>query len=179
MSTWNCLQYVVVCSLSSHTFKWSVGGVFIISPTILDVGQKAECSVVGRTRHVRCPSHVSWSLRSVAVDHWIQLLPRLSGAHRTDRCYSPESTWLRALCADCPITHWTVRCTPDMYCSLSGVPQECWLTVHFLDFFVVSLGFFNLESWTSMELLGLLLRCCILRVSVQSSSHPMNYKYKN
>jgi hypothetical protein len=33
----------------SHTFKLSVGGVFITSPTILAIGQKADCSVVGGT----------------------------------------------------------------------------------------------------------------------------------
>jgi hypothetical protein len=44
MSTWKYLQYVLVCCMSSHTFKWPVGGVFITSPTILAVGQK-----VGRT----------------------------------------------------------------------------------------------------------------------------------
>jgi hypothetical protein len=33
---------------------------------------------------------------------------------------------------------------------------------------------FGLESCTSTYLLGLLLRCCILRASVQSSLHPVN-----
>jgi hypothetical protein len=62
MNTWKCLQYVLVCCLSSHTFKWLVGGVFITSPTILAVGQKVDCSIVWRIgefgAHQTCP--VPW-----------------------------------------------------------------------------------------------------------------------
>jgi hypothetical protein len=47
------------------------GGVFITSPTILAVGQKAGCSVIGRTGHANLP------LMSVAVSCWIRLLSRL------------------------------------------------------------------------------------------------------
>jgi hypothetical protein len=41
------------------------------------------------------------------------------------------------------------------------------------------LASFDLESWTSTHILGLLLRCCILRASVQSSSHHVNYKHEH
>jgi hypothetical protein len=95
------------------------------------------------------------------------IVARLSGAHRTVRCYSPRAPSCRPLCADCPVAHWVLRCTLDKYCSLSGVPLVRWLTIHFMDFFVVFLGFFFLESWTSMYLLCLLLRCCILSALVQ------------
>jgi hypothetical protein len=69
----------------------------------------------------------------------------------------------------------TVWCTLDM----SSAPPEHLLTGLFLDFFTIFLGLFYLESWTSTHLLCLLLRCCILRASVKSSSHPMNYKHKH
>jgi hypothetical protein len=52
------------------------------------------CRRVHRT--VRCPSHVSRSLKSIVVESWIRPLPRLSSAHRTVRCYNLESSWLRA-----------------------------------------------------------------------------------
>jgi hypothetical protein len=89
MSTWKCLQYVLVCCLGSHTFKWPVGGVFIASPTILAIGQKDAASVVGRTGcplfTVWCPGHVSRPLESVVVDSWIQPLPRQSSATARER----------------------------------------------------------------------------------------------
>jgi hypothetical protein len=51
LSTWvdEHLQNVYNMSWSSHTLKCPVGGVFITSPTILVVGQKGDCSVVGCT----------------------------------------------------------------------------------------------------------------------------------
>jgi hypothetical protein len=39
----------LVCCLGSHTFKWLVGGVFIAFLPIVDVGQKDDVSVDGRT----------------------------------------------------------------------------------------------------------------------------------
>jgi hypothetical protein len=173
MSTLKCLQYVLIYSLSSQTFKCLVGGIFITYPTILAVEQKADCSIVGRTRHVRCPGHVSRSLRSVTVDRWIRPLPRLSGAHQTVRCYIPESPWLRALYADCPVPHrqvlFTVQCATI---ALADCPLHRFLHCFFWASFV-------LESWTPTHLLGLLLRCCILSASVQSFLHHVNYKHKH
>jgi hypothetical protein len=48
----------------------------------------------------------------------------------------PESARCGPLCVDCP------GVPPDRYCSLSGAPLGRWLTVHFMDFFADSLGFF-------------------------------------
>jgi hypothetical protein len=72
-----------------------------------------------------------------------------SGAHQTFIVHCPVRH--QAL-ADCPFLGFL-----------------CW-------FFRAS---FFLESWTSMLILCLLLRCCILMTLVQSPSHPVNYKYKH
>jgi hypothetical protein len=115
-------------------------GVFIASPTIIVVGHKQQLFVDGRTGQamftVWCPSHVSRPLGSIAVDRWIRPLPRLSGAHRIVWCYSPRVPRCGPLCADCPMSHRTG------YCSLSGAPPGRWLTAHFMDLFIVFLGFF-------------------------------------
>jgi hypothetical protein len=61
----------------------------------------------------------------------------------------PESACLRPLCADCPVPHRTVRCTPD-------TDVRCatwrWLTALSWISSLISSGFFVLESWTSMHL---------------------------
>jgi hypothetical protein len=43
------------------------------------------------TIHYPVPCHISRPLGSVAADRWIRPLPRLSGAQRTVRCYSPRA----------------------------------------------------------------------------------------
>jgi hypothetical protein len=170
MSTWKCLQYVLVCCLRSHTFKWAVCGVLITSPTILAVGQKADCSVVGRTGHVRCPSHVSrplgvYSCRpldpTVAQNVWctpdspvlqpreplvVGSLSRLLGAS-PDSLVHIEHVLFTVLCV--------TRALAD--CTLHGF-LHCFFWASFV-----------LESWTSTYLLGILLMCYMLSASVQSS----------
>jgi hypothetical protein len=89
---------------------------------------------------VRCLGHVNRLLGSVAVDRWIRPLPRVSGAYRTIRCYSSRAPGCGPLYADWPVSHRTVRCTPDKHCSLSGAPPVRWLTAHFMDFFRFFLG---------------------------------------
>jgi hypothetical protein len=61
----------------------------------------------------------------------------------------PESAFLRPLCADCPVPHRTVRCTPD-----TDVRCATWRWLTALSWFssLISSGFFVLESWTSMHL---------------------------
>jgi hypothetical protein len=117
---------------------------------------------------VRCPGHVSRPLGYVAVDLWIQPLPEQSGAHWTVWCYNSRLPGCGLLFADCSVSHQTVRCA-------TSVLADCPLYGFLHCFFWAS---FVLESLTSTHLLCLLLRCCILSVSVHSSSHPMNYKNK-
>jgi hypothetical protein len=124
-------------------------------------------------RTVWCPGHVSRPLVSVAVDRWIRPLPRLSGAHRTFRCYSPRvpSCGLSAQTSRCHTRQvlFTVWCATR---ALTDYPLHGFLHCLFWASFV-------LEPWTFTHLLCLLLRCCILSASIQSSSHPMNYKHKH
>jgi hypothetical protein len=49
MSTWECLQYALVCFLGSHTLEWLVGVVFISPNTKLAIGEKLLLSVAHRT----------------------------------------------------------------------------------------------------------------------------------
>jgi hypothetical protein len=63
MSTWKCLQYILICCLGFHTLKWLVGGYYSL------------------------PHNYS---------HWTEAAAFYRRAHQT------------------------VRCTPDMQCSLSG-----------------------------------------------------------
>jgi hypothetical protein len=110
MSTWECLYYALVCCLGSHPSKWSVGGIYSL-PSLLAVGQKTTAFCRRAHRIVWCASdihcslsgvyHVNRPLGSVAVDRWIRPLPRLSGAHRTVRCYSLKAAVV-GLYADCP-----------------------------------------------------------------------------
>jgi hypothetical protein len=107
-------------------------GVFIAFPSIIAVGQKASVSVDGHTGqsgpYLTCIVHclVPWPRHpTVGVCSSRPLDPthaRLSSAHRTVRCYSPTAPSCRPLCTDCPVSHWTVWCTPDKYCSLSDAP---------------------------------------------------------
>jgi hypothetical protein len=69
--------------------------VFIVFPLNYSRWIEICCSVDGRTGQsiayqtctvtVRCPGHVSRPLGSIAVDHWIRPLPRLSGATARER----------------------------------------------------------------------------------------------
>jgi hypothetical protein len=63
----------------------------------------------------------------------------------TIRCYSSGApdVGLSAQIARCPTGQSDAHQTG--YCSLSGAPPVRWLTAHFMDFFVVSMGFFC--SW--------------------------------
>jgi hypothetical protein len=111
-----------------------------------------------------------------------------SGAHRTVRCrlsgappdrpmLQPESACLWPLCADSPVPHRTVRCTPD---STVRCATRRWLTARFLGSFA---DFFGLLLFLSIGLLCiflcLLLRCCILIALVQFSMYPVNYNYRH
>jgi hypothetical protein len=123
MSTWKCLYYTLVCCLGSHTFKWSMGE-FIASPTLLAIGQKATTFCRWAHRTVWCAPdihcslsdacHVSRSLGSVAVDRWIQPLPRLSDAHRTVWCYRLRVPIVGLSAQTVRVSHRTIRCTPNM-----------------------------------------------------------------
>jgi hypothetical protein len=189
MSTWKCLQYVLVCCLGSHPLKWPVGGVFIAFPTIITVGQKQQLSIDRRTgqsgAHRTCTVHcpMPWPRQlTVGVCSSRSLDPtvtRLSGAHWTVRCYSPRAHGCRPLCVDCSLSHRTVRCTMDrllftVRCITSALP-DCPL-YGFLR------CFFGLVLILSLGLLCIFyvffLRCCILSSLVQSSSHHVNYRYK-
>jgi hypothetical protein len=153
--------------------------------------RKQQLSVVGCTGQSSAPldshyavsgaRHVSRPLAPVAVNHWIQPLPsvrcRLSGAPPDRPVLQPESACLWPLCADCPVLHRTVRCTPD---SAVRCATRRWLTARFLGFFT---DFFGLLLFLSIGLLCiflcLLLRCCILIALVQFSTHPVNYNYRH
>jgi hypothetical protein len=66
---------------------------------------------------VRCPGHVSWSVRSAVVDRWIRWLPDCP-VHTGQ---SGAAAWEHPLWASLQtvrVSHWTVQCTPDKYCSL-------------------------------------------------------------
>jgi hypothetical protein len=79
LSTWKCLQYALVCSLGSHTWKWPVGGVFIAPNTNRAVGEKllllcgtpdspvvhrkAHCSMSGAPSHCPVRAGDRWRLR--------------------------------------------------------------------------------------------------------------------
>jgi hypothetical protein len=99
-------------------------GVFIASPTLLAVGQKAAAfcrrahQTVQRARDIHCSvfgaCHVSRPLGSVAVDRWIRPLAILSSAHWTVRCYSPRAPVVDIYAQTVRVSHRTVRCTPDM-----------------------------------------------------------------
>jgi hypothetical protein len=76
MSSWKCELCALVCILSSHTWKWSVGGVFIDPQHKTSRWRKtaafcgAPDSPLGH-RTVLCPCPVRLTVRSVrAGDRW-------------------------------------------------------------------------------------------------------------
>jgi hypothetical protein len=87
--------------------------VFIASPTLLAIGQKASAFCRRAHRTVRCtpdslvPCHVSRPLGSVAVDRWIRPLPRQFGA--TAQADSPMHTGQGTV--HCPMHHQYAGCT--------------------------------------------------------------------
>jgi hypothetical protein len=124
---------------------------------------------------VRCTGHVSRPLGSVAVDRYLDC-----PVTPDSPVLQPESARCGPLSTDCPVSHGTVPCTSNrllftVRCTTSAL-ADCPLHGCLRCFFWAP---FPLESWTSMHLLCLLLRCCILSVLVQSSSHPVNYKHKH
>jgi hypothetical protein len=67
------------------------------------------------------PNHQMWPLGILSVRwHTGQ-----SGAHRTVRCSLPRHhcRWILAVGASDLWVRLGVRCTPDIYCSLSGAPE--------------------------------------------------------
>jgi hypothetical protein len=121
-------------------------GVFIASPhtssrltersSFLSTGAPDKhCSLSGA--QPRQPTIEVCSSRS--LDPFVA---RVFCAHWTVRCCSPRAPDVGLSVQTVRVSHRTVRCTPDMYCLLFGAPPERWLTVHFMDFFANSLGFF-------------------------------------
>jgi hypothetical protein len=159
MSTWKCLQYALACCLGSHTFKWSVEGVFVASPHNCSHWTQAAAFCRRAHRTVRCTLDKHCSLSGV--------LPRQpTVVVYSSRPLDPTVTGQSG-------AHWTG------YYSVSGAPPVRWLTAHFMDFFTVSFGLLFLLSLGLLRIFYVFLRCCILRVFVQSSSHLVNYKYKH
>jgi hypothetical protein len=111
---------------------------------------------------------------------WIRPLPRLSGAHQTVRCYNPRAPIVGLSAQTVRVSHRTVRCTLDRVlftvrcttCALADCPSS-WISS------LIFWASFVLESWTFKLFLCLHLRCCIISVLVQSSSHHVNYKHKH
>jgi hypothetical protein len=160
--------------------------VFIVFPSII---VEAVVSIDGRTGQsgahwtciVQCP--MPWphqpTIGVYSSRPFDPTIARLAGAHQTVRCYNLRVPSCRPLYIDCPVSDQTVQCTPNMLlftvrCATSAL-ADCPLNWFLPCFFWAS---FPLVSWTSTHLLCLL-RCCILSVLVQSSSHPVNYKNKH
>jgi hypothetical protein len=132
LSYWKCALYALVCCLGSHTLEWPVGVVFIAPTPKLAVGQKAITFYRRAHRTVRCPTgQALCSVRcmprqpAVGVCSSRPLDPtvtRVSGAHRTVRCYSPTTPFCGPSAQTVRLSHRTIRCAPDRYCSLSDVP---------------------------------------------------------
>jgi hypothetical protein len=116
-----------------HLEMVSWGGIYRRQPHFYPFERKHQLSIDGRTRQSNAHQtghcslsgtyHVRRPLGSVAVNHWIRLLPRLSGAHQTVWCYSPRVPVCGPSAQTVRLSHGTVRCTLDSYCSLSGVPS--------------------------------------------------------
>jgi hypothetical protein len=72
------------------------------------------------------PNHQMWPLEGCLFDGTPDspVHTRQSGAHRTVRCPLPRHhcRWILAVGASDLWASLGVRCTPDMYCLLSGVP---------------------------------------------------------
>jgi hypothetical protein len=135
----------------------------------------AFCRRAHRKSTVHCPvpCHVSRPLGSIAVNRWIRLLLRQSGAHWTVRCYSPMAPHCGPLYADYLVhtEHVNVHCPVHHQCT--GWLPTSWISL------LIPWASFVLESWTSMLFLCLLLRCCILSALLKFFSHPVNYKYNH
>jgi hypothetical protein len=159
-------------------------GVFIASPTLLAVGQKAAAFCWRAHRTVRCASD-----RALFT---VQCLPRqLTVGVCTGRSLYSTVTQTVRCTSDSPVLQPEGACPRAPLRRLSSCPtgqllyivlcaNRRWLTVLFLDFIIVSFG---LLLFLSLGLicffLCLLLRCCILIALVQSCSHPVNYKHKH
>jgi hypothetical protein len=172
--------------LGSLTFKWLAGGVFI-TPTIIAVRQKADCSIVGQTGQFiayqtclvpwpRQPTIEVCSSRPLdpIIVQTVWCTPDIPVHTGQSGDIAPRVPGCGPLCSDCPVTHgiveyvlFTIRCTTRVLADCPLGFFRCFL--RFLLF--LSLGLLRI-------FLVLLLRCCILRTSVQSSSHPVNYKHK-
>jgi hypothetical protein len=152
-------------------------GVFIAFPHNYSRWTEAVafCQRAHRTSTIQCPvlCHVSRQLWSVAVDRWIWLLPDCPmyiGQSDATAWEHPLWASLHRLPGVPPDRlRFTVRCTTSALvdCPLHGF--LCWFLGLLLFLGLGLLHFF----------LCLLLRCCILSALVQSSSHPVNYKYKH
>jgi hypothetical protein len=107
-----------------------LGGVFIAFPLNSSCWTESYCFY--RRAHQTCTVHcpVPWPRQptvGVCSSRLLDLtIVKLSGAHRTVRCYSPRAPSCRPLCADCLESHRTTRC-PTVQ---SGTYQTC--TVHCL-----------------------------------------------
>jgi hypothetical protein len=152
MSSWKCLLYALVCCLSSHTFKWSVGVVFIGPNTKLAVGDKLLLSAAHWT--VRCPCLVR-----LAVGLTLQVIVGVQAFYtRQSRLHTGKSGGLLSI-----VPPRTSRWATVPWCTgQSGVPpdnqvlqtrQSAMATLCFLDF-----------TWSS--------QCLLLRGCFTWSSMP-------
>jgi hypothetical protein len=107
-------------------------------------------------RTVRFPSHVSQLLRSVVVDCW----PGCPMHTRQSNTTTTRVPCCGPLCSDCPIT----QRTGTVHCSVRH-QSAGWLLASWISSLFSSASF-ELESWTSAHLLGLLLRCCVISALV-------------
>jgi hypothetical protein len=119
-----------------HTFKWSIGVVFIgpnpisscwtESSSFLSTGAPYSPVRTGQGI-VHCPVHAT------SVDRWIRPLVRLPGARRTVRCGLMTVGLANVADADCAADRWsgarlahrTVRCTPDSLVIYSRSAPNC------------------------------------------------------
>jgi hypothetical protein len=105
---------VVFIAFNPQTSRWTENSSFLSSGAA-----DRHCAVSGA-------HHVSRPLASVAVDRWIRPLPSVrctpDSPVPTVRCYTPRAPVCGPSAQTVLLSHRTVRCTPDMYCSLSGAP---------------------------------------------------------
>jgi hypothetical protein len=124
-------QYALVCLLGSHTSKWSVGRVFIASPTLLAVRQKAATFCRRAHWTVRCaPDRASFTVWCLARQSTVGSNRCHPSATRHTEQFggAPDSSvWLNARWfvwrgrrwlhgrrwSGVRLAHRTVRCTPD------------------------------------------------------------------
>jgi hypothetical protein len=139
-----------------------LGGIYSLPPNYSRWTE--SCCFCRRARRtVRCTPDMHCSLSgalATSSDHW-GLQQSTVGSDRCQivRCTpdSPVHTGQSSATARGRLvtgpSAQTARCSTGQsgahrtgYCSLSGAPPECWLTVHFMDFFVVSFGLLFLLS---------------------------------